>query len=152
MPSTPVIQFLYVRPETDADIPLPCYMTPRASGMDIYAAVEKDTIIEPGAVSLIPTGFALSIPEGFEVQIRPRSGLALNHQITVINSPATIDSDFRGEVKVALINLGKTPFTVQRKNRIAQMVVQRVCQAELEIVKILDETERSAGGFGHTGR
>jgi dUTP pyrophosphatase len=152
MTHTPVIQFLYVRPETDADIPLPCYMTPRASGMDIYAAVEKDTVIEPGAVSLIPTGFALSIPEGFEVQIRPRSGLALNHQITLINSPATIDADYRGEVKVALINLGKTPFTVQRKNRIAQMVVQQVCQAELEIVKVLDETERSAGGFGHTGR
>ncbi len=151
MPHTPVIQFLYVRPETDADIPLPCYMTPRASGMDIYAAVEKDTVIEPGAVSLIPTGFALSIPEGFEVQIRPRSGLAVNHQITVINAPATIDSDYRGEVKVALINLGKTPFTVQRKNRIAQMVVQLVYQAELEIVKALDETERSAGGFGHTG-
>jgi len=151
MPHTPTIQFLYVRPETDADIPLPCYMTPRASGMDIYAAVEKDTVIEPGAVSLIPTGFALSIPEGFEVQIRPRSGLAVNHQITVINAPATIDSDYRGEVKVALINLGKTPFTVQRKNRIAQMVVQLVYQAELEIVKALDETERSAGGFGHTG-
>ncbi|OQX16687.1 MAG: deoxyuridine 5'-triphosphate nucleotidohydrolase [Desulfobacteraceae bacterium IS3] len=151
MPHTPVIQFLYVRPETDADIPLPCYMTPRASGMDIYAAVEKDTLIEPGAVSLIPTGFALSIPEGFEVQIRPRSGLAVNHQITVINAPATIDSDYRGEVKVALINLGKTPFTVQRKNRIAQMVVQMVYQAELKIVKALDKTERNIGGFGHTG-
>ena len=148
----PVIKFLRLRPEADADIPLPCYMTPRAAGMDICAAVEKDLVLEKGAVALIPSGFAVAIPEGFEIQIRPRSGLAVNHGIGLINSPGTIDADYRGEVKIAVINLGEKKYTVKRGDRIAQMVIKRVYQARLKVVEQLDETERNSGGFGHTGR
>lgn len=148
----PVIKFLRLRPEADADIPLPCYMTPRAAGMDICAAVEKDLVLEKGAVALIPSGFAVAIPEGFEIQIRPRSGLAVNHGIGLINSPGTIDADYRGEVKIAVINLGEKKYIVKRGDRIAQMVIKRVYQARLKVVEQLDETERNSGGFGHTGR
>ena len=148
----PVIKFLRLQPEADADIPLPCYMTPRAAGMDICAAVEKDLVLEKGAVALIPSGFAVAIPEGFEIQIRPRSGLAVNHGIGLINSPGTIDADYRGEVKIAVINLGEKKYTVKRGDRIAQMVIKRVYQARLKVVEQLDETERNGGGFGHTGR
>jgi dUTP pyrophosphatase len=149
---SPLIKFLRLRPESDADIPLPRYMTPRASGMDIFAANEKDIMIEKGAVGLIPTGFAVAIPDGFEIQIRPRSGLAVNHGIGLINSPGTIDADYRGEVRIAMINLGEKAYTVRRGDRIAQMVVSRVYQARLDIVQQLDETRRNSGGFGHTGR
>jgi len=152
MKAFPIIRITYIRPDRDADIPLPRYMTPQASGMDIYAAAEQDTVIDPGEISLIPTGFAIAIPEGFEAQIRPRSGLAIHHKISIINAPATIDSDFRGEVKVALINFGNTPYTVRRKDRIAQMVIQQIFRAELKLVEKLDETERNTGGFGHTGK
>lgn len=148
----PVVRFRYVRPDRDTDIPLPCYMTAQASGMDIYAAAEQDTVLAPGEISLIPTGFALALPEGFEAQIRPRSGLALQHKISIINAPATIDADFRGEVKVALINFGNMPYTVRRKDRIAQMVIQQVFRAEVQLVEALDSTERNTGGFGHTGK
>lgn len=148
----PVIKFLRLRPESDTDIPLPRYMTPKAAGMDICAAVEKDLVLEKGAVSLIPTGFAVAIPEGFEIQIRPRSGLAVNHGIGLINSPGTIDADYRGEVKIAVINLGGKKYTVKRGDRIAQMVIKRVYQARLKVVEQLDETHRNSGGFGHTGR
>ena len=150
--TSPLIKFLRLRPESDADIPLPRYMTPRAAGMDIFAANEKDILLEKGTVGLIPTGFAVAIPDGFEIQIRPRSGLAVNHGIGLINSPGTIDADYRGEVKIAMINLGEKPYTVQRGDRIAQMVVNRVYQAKLDIVQQLDETRRNSGGFGHTGR
>ncbi|MCP4111234.1 MAG: dUTP diphosphatase [Desulfobacteraceae bacterium] len=145
------INFLRVRPNSDADIPLPRYMTSHASGMDVCAAVEKELVLETGDISLIPTGFAVAIPEGFEIQIRPRSGLAAKHGIGLINSPGTIDSDFRGEVMLPVINLGKAPFTIRRGERIAQMVIQKVYRAKLEIVEQLDETERNTGGFGHTG-
>lgn len=151
MKAFPLIQITYIRPDRDADIPLPCYMTAQASGMDIYAAPEQDIVLNPGEISLIPTGFAIAIPEGFEAQIRPRSGLALHHKISIINAPATIDADFRGEVKVALINFGNSPYTIRRKDRIAQMVIQEIFRAELQLVGTLDETERNTGGFGHTG-
>jgi dUTP pyrophosphatase len=119
--------------------------------MDIMAAVTGDTIIEPGQIKLIPTGFAVAIPQGYEIQVRPRSGLAVKNGITLINSPGTIDSDYRGEVKVGLVNLGTAPFTVTRGARIAQMIVapvQRACFVEVEG---LDRTKRGVGGFGHTG-
>jgi dUTP pyrophosphatase len=127
-------------------------MTPKAAGMDICAATEKDLVLEKGVVALIPTGFAVAIPEGFEIQIRPRSGLAVNHGIGIINSPGTIDADYRGEVKIALINLGGKKYAVKRGDRIAQMVIKRVYQARLKVVEQLDETDRNSGGFGHTGR
>ena len=127
-------------------------MTPSAAGMDICAAVEKNLVLEKGAVSLIPTGFAVAIPEGFEIQIRPRSGLAVKHGIGIINSPGTIDADYRGEIKIAVINLGRKTYSVKRGDRIAQMVIKRVYQARLKVVEKLDETDRNSGGFGHTGR
>lgn len=147
----PVIRFLRLNPSRDSDIPLPRYMTPYASGMDIFAAIEHEMILLPGEIALIPTGFAMSLPHGFEAQIRPRSGLAAKHGIGIINSPGTIDSDYRKEVMVPLINFSKIPFTLQRKDRIAQMVISRVYQLPTELADRLDETERGDGGFGHTG-
>ena len=152
MPTPPVIKFQRLRPELDTDIPLPQYMTSHAAGMDVCAAVENDTILEPGSICLIPTGFAMAIPDGFEVQVRPRSGLAVRHGLGLINSPGTIDADYRGEVKIAVINLGPEPYTICRGDRIAQMIVQQVYQARLEVVAQLDETDRNTGGFGHTGK
>jgi dUTP pyrophosphatase len=147
----PILQFRYLNPEKDSDIPLPRYMTPRSSGMDICAAVEEDIILEPGAIRMIPTGFAIAIPPGFEAQIRPRSGLAAKHGISLINTPGTIDADYRGEVMLALINLGQNPYTVRRGDRVAQMVIQKVWQVRLKVVEELEETDRNTGGFGHTG-
>lgn len=141
-----------VRPETDADIPLPRYMTPHAAGMDVCAAVEAPVVLSPGDIVLIPTGFAMALPEGYEAQIRPRSGLAANHGIGLANSPGTIDADYRGEVKIALINLGRSPYTVNRGDRIAQMIVSPVCRARFAVMDELDESGRSSGGFGHTGK
>ena len=151
MDQTPTIKFLRLRPESDADIPLPRYMTPRAAGMDIYAAIEKDLVLEAGKIALIPTGFAMAIPNGFEAQIRPRSGLAVKFGVGIINSPGTIDADYRGEIKIGVINHGEKRFTFRRGDRIAQMIINRVHQAGLEVVEELDETDRNAGGFGHTG-
>jgi dUTP pyrophosphatase len=148
----PIIRIMRLRPVEDADIPLPRYMTPDAAGMDVCAAVAQATVIEAGQIRLLPTGFAIALPKGYEAQIRPRSGLAVRHGIGMINSPGTIDSDYRGEVMIALINHGRSAFTVRRGDRIAQMVIQQVYQARLEVVEQLDPTERSAGGFGHTGR
>ncbi|MGM0453665.1 MAG: dUTP diphosphatase [Thermodesulfobacteriota bacterium] len=145
------IQCRRLRPEADADIALPCYMTAHAAGMDLCAAVSDSVVIDPGEIELIPTGFAVSLPEGYEAQIRPRSGLAVRHGIGLINSPGTIDADYRGEIKVALINHGKAAFTCQRGDRIAQMVINRVCRAQLTVVDTLEESPRNAGGFGHTG-
>ena len=149
--STPTIKFLRLRPEQDSDIPLPRYMTAQSAGMDISAAIDQDFVLEPGAISMIPTGFAMAIPDGFEAQIRPRSGLAVKHGIGLINSPGTIDADYRGEVKIAVINLGKKPHTFCRGDRIAQMIIKRVYQARVTVVEQLDETSRNTGGFGHTG-
>lgn len=134
------------------DIEHPRTMTAQASGYDLYAAVQEPLELAPGARSLIPTGFAMAMPGGLEAQIRPRSGLAYKHGITVLNSPGTIDADYRGEIKVLLINLGQEPFVIQRNERIAQMVFQSVPDSVLETVDQLSDTERGAGGFGHTGR
>ena len=147
----PTIKLLRIRPDDDADIPLPRYMTSRSAGMDIYAAIKKDIILEKGKISLIPTGFAMAIPEGFEAQIRPRSGLAVKHGIGLINSPGTIDSDYRGEIMIAAINLGNKNYTLKRGDRIAQMIIKRVYHARIEVVEKLDTTVRNTGGFGHTG-
>lgn len=151
MDNTPTIKFQRLRPESDADLPLPRYMTPRSAGMDLCAALTDDLELKTGAIALIPTGFAMAIPEGYEAQIRPRSGLAVKHGIGLINSPGTIDADYRGEVKIAVINLGAKDYTFRRGDRIAQMVINRVYPARLEVVEKLDETERNTGGFGHTG-
>ena len=151
MDSTPFIKILSLKPDLTADIPLPRYMTPQSAGMDICAALENDVVLGTGEISLLPTGFALSIPKGFEAQIRPRSGLAVKHGIGLINSPGTIDADYRGEVKIAVINLGKKPYIFRRGDRVAQMVINRVYQARLKVVEKLDETKRNTGGFGHTG-
>jgi len=148
----PTIKLLRIRPDDDADIPLPRYMTPHSAGMDIYAAVKKDIILEKGEIALIPTGFAMAIPEGFEAQIRPRSGLAVKHGIGLINSPGTIDSDYRGEVMIPAINLGNKKYTLKRGDRIAQMLIKRVYHARIEVVEQLDKTVRNSGGFGHTGK
>ena len=151
MPDVTVIHCRRLRPDQDGDIPLPRYMTPHAAGMDICAAVKELVTIMPGEIILVPSGFAISLPPGFEAQIRPRSGLAVKHGITLINAPGTIDADYRGEVKIALVNLGKTAFTIQRGDRIAQMVIHTVCQAKFELVDSLEDSERNSGGFGHTG-
>ena len=127
-------------------------MTPYSAGMDICAAVDSDKVIESGDIALLPSGFAIALPAGFEAQIRPRSGLAVKHGIGLVNSPGTIDADYRGEVKIAVINWARAPYTVRRGDRIAQMVIQREYQAELQPVTHLDETTRNAGGFGHTGK
>ncbi len=146
------IKLLRIKPDDDADIPLPQYMTSQSAGMDIYAAIKKDLLLEKGEIALIPTGFAMSIPEGFEAQIRPRSGLAVKHGIGLINSPGTIDSDYRGEVMIPAINLGNKKYTVKRGDRIAQMIIKRVYHARIEVVEQLDTTVRETGGFGHTGK
>jgi len=133
------------------NLPIPAYMSEGASGMDLHACVDEPVVIPPGERRLIPTGFSISLPSGYEAQIRPRSGLALNNGITILNSPGTIDSDYRGEISVILANLGQAPFTVRRADRIAQMVIARVARAELEVAESIDKTEREDGGFGHTG-
>ena len=131
---------------------VPRYMSKNASGMDLHASITRKVILRPFERKLIPTGIRISIPRGYEVQIRPRSGLAWEHGIGVLNSPGTIDSDYRGEVKVILINLSKSPFVIRPNERIAQMVLNRVEQVDLKVVKRLENTERGGGGFGHTGR
>lgn len=130
---------------------LPLYKTSGAAGADICALLEKPLVIESGKSAMIPTGLFFEIPEGYEVQIRPRSGLAAKNGVTVLNTPGTIDSDYRGEINVILINLGDKPFTVNNGDRIAQMLVAPVIQAEFSVVTSLDETERGTGGFGSTG-
>ncbi len=133
------------------DLPLPAYETSGAAGMDVRAAVESPLTLAPGAIALVPTGLVLEVPEGFEMQVRPRSGLAARHGLTLPNSPATIDSDYRGEVRVILQNLGTEPYVVERGARIAQFVLQRVPRVAWEEVGELSGTTRGAGGFGHTG-
>jgi dUTP pyrophosphatase len=141
-----------VRGERDADLSLPQYMSDRAAGMDLFAAVDAEVTVQPQEAVLIPTGLAVAIPAGFEGQIRARSGLAIRYSLAVINAPGTIDSDYRGEIKVALINLGKKPFTIHRGDRIGQMIISRVYRAQWDLREDLDETDRNEGGFGHTGR
>ncbi|MFH0963995.1 MAG: dUTP diphosphatase [Planctomycetota bacterium] len=138
------------KPGTD-DLPLPAYHSADASGMDLLAAVEKDLVVKRGEVMLVPTGISVAIPRGYEAQIRPRSGLALKHGIAVVNSPGTIDADYRGEIAVILTNLLDRPFTLKRGMRIAQMVIAPVVQVDLVPVDELPASERGGGGFGHTG-
>jgi dUTP pyrophosphatase len=135
----------------NADLPLPTYESASAAGMDLPAAVEADLVLLPGARALVPTGLAIALPEGFEAQIRPRSGLAARDGVTVLNTPGTVDADYRGEVKVILINLGDAPVTINRGMRIAQMVIAPVTQAAMVETDELPETLRGEGGFGSTG-
>lgn len=149
----PIIEELQVSierlPGTD-DLPLPRYMTAQAAGMDLMAAIDAEATIPPGERKLIPTGIRVAIPEGYEAEIRPRSGLALHHGVTLVNTPGTIDADYRGEVGILLINHGPAPFVVRRGDRIAQMVVHRVCRVLWKACGSLIPTERGDGGFGHT--
>ena len=134
-----------------AGLALPSYATAGAAGMDLLAAVATELILAPGARALVPTGLAIALPPGFEAQVRPRSGLALKHGITVLNAPGTVDADYRGEVGVILLNTGDQPFTIQRGERIAQMVIAAVATATWKPVSELPSTQRGAGGFGSTG-
>ncbi|AFK86841.1 MULTISPECIES: dUTP diphosphatase [Thermoanaerobacterium] len=143
---------LKIKKTDDAkDLPLPKYMSKGAAGIDLYAKVNEDVVIKPGEIKLIGTGIMIQLPEGYEAQIRPRSGLALNNGITMLNSPGTIDSDYRGEIKLILINFGESDFIVKRGLRIAQMIINKVEIPEIIEVDELDETVRGENGFGHTG-
>ena len=133
------------------DFPLPSYASKGSSGCDLRASVDSPITLNPGEVQLVPTGLAVSVPAGYEAQIRPRSGMALKHGIGIVNSPGTVDADYRGEIGIILINWGKIPFVIHRGDRIAQMVIVGVFHAEIREVDELDETERGEGGFGHSG-
>jgi dUTP pyrophosphatase len=135
-----------------AGVPLPTRMTEHAAGFDVSAAVAEPTVLEPGDIRLIPCGFAMAVPHGYEAQVRPRSGLSSKHGVTMVNAPGTIDSDYRGEVHIPLINLGRAPFTIERGMRIAQMLILPVPGSEMVEVQELGETSRGHGGFGHTGQ
>jgi len=135
----------------NTDLPLPSYQSDGSSGLDLCAAVNKDLTLQPGDVKLIPTGLSISLPEGYEAQIRPRSGLALRYGLGFVNAPGTIDADYRGEIGVIAINWGKKPLTIKRGERIAQMVIHTVSRAIVEEVNELDTTQRGEGGFGHSG-
>lgn len=139
------------RLDGNEDMALPSYETDGASGLDLRAAVDGELTLHPGEIRLVPTGLAISLPPGYEAQIRPRSGLALKHGVGMVNAPGTIDSDYRGEIGLVLINWGKSPFVIKRGDRIAQMVVTRVSRAQVLEVDRLETTERGAGGFGHSG-
>ena len=134
------------------DVALPHYATPGSAGMDIRAAIKDDVILEQGKVELIPTDISVEIPLGYEIQVRPRSGLAANHSIGILNSPGTIDSDYRGEVKIILMNFGKESFKISKGDRIAQLIVSKVYIAKMVAVKDLNSSSRGQGGFGHTGK
>lgn len=133
------------------DLPLPSYATEDAAGMDLYAAIDAPLTLQPGERALVPTGLRIALPRGYEAQIRPRSGLALKHGVSMVNTPGTIDADYRGDIGILLINHGAEPFTAQRGDRIAQMVVAPVTRAVWQSVDTLPDSTRGAGGFGHTG-
>lgn len=133
------------------DATLPKYMTDASAGMDLYSANDEDILLTPGSRALVPTGIAIAIPIGYEAQIRPRSGLALKHGVTLVNTPGTIDADYRGEVMAIMINHGDKPFVVSKGMRIAQMVIAKIHKARMVVSETLDETKRGSGGFGHTG-
>lgn len=143
----PVVQIKRLHP----DALIPRYMTELAAGMDIHALPQETIELQPGERCLVPTGLAMAIPAGFEVQVRPRSGLAIRHGVTLLNTPGTIDADYRGEIQIIMINLGQKAFQIAQGDRIAQLIVAPVCQAKLEEVATLSETGRGSGGFGHTG-
>jgi dUTP pyrophosphatase len=139
------------RLDNNTDLPLPSYQSDGSSGLDLCAAVNKDLTLQPGDIELIPTGLSISLPEGYEAQIRPRSGLALKYGLGFVNAPGTIDADYRGEIGIIAINWGKKPLTIKRGERIAQMVIHTVSRAIVEEVNELDTTQRGEGGFGHSG-
>ena len=145
-------KFYICQTENAKDLPLPKYMTKCSAGLDLYANVHQIQIISPGQIKLIPTGIKISMPENFEAQMRPRSGLALKYGITLLNTPGTIDSDYRGEIKLIMINLGAEDFQIHRGDRIAQMIINQIARPNFEIVETLEESERADGGFGHTGK
>jgi dUTP pyrophosphatase len=150
MPAMPPIRVRLLR-LTSPDLVLPAYHSDAAAGMDLAAAVEHPIVLAPGAFEAVPCGFAIALPAGYEAQVRPRSGLASRHGVTVLNAPGTIDSDYRGEIKVILVNHGPEPFTITKGLRIAQLVVAPVARVEWEVAEALPATGRGAGGFGHTG-
>ncbi|MGV8124476.1 MAG: dUTP diphosphatase [Candidatus Xenobiia bacterium LiM19] len=143
------VSFRFLR--DSGSVRVPAYQTPGASGMDLHASLEEPVTISPGGFAMIPSGIAISIPAGYEAQIRPRSGLAARHGVTVLNAPGTIDSDYRGELCVIMVNFGKECFTINDGDRIAQMIFSQVVTAQLVQRSSLDSTDREAGGFGHTG-
>lgn len=145
------VQFCWLDGAEPEGLNPPAYQTTGSAGMDARANVQEDLTLPPGEIAMVSTGFAVALPEGYEMQVRPRSGLAIKHGVTVVNAPGTIDSDYRGEVKIGLINLGASPHTIRRGDRIAQLVVAPVCRAELRVTQQLDDTVRGSGGFGHTG-
>jgi len=146
------VKILLKKKEGCQDLPVPRYATSGSSGMDLCADVSGEVILLPGDIKLISAGIYISIPQGYEAEVRPRSGLALKHGIGLVNSPGTIDSDYRGLVNLIMINHGKEPFTIHRGDRVAQMVIKEVVRAEIEATENLDDTVRAHGGFGHTGR
>ena len=141
----------FKRLDDSTDLPLPCYESKGSSGMDIRACVKEPVTLQPSQIRLIPTGLAISIPFGYEAQMRPRSGLALKHGVGLVNSPGTIDSDYRGEIGIIMINWGESPFIIRRGDRIAQMIISKVCRADIVEAEKLDDTLRGEGGFGHSG-
>ena len=145
-------RFLIKRLPNAADLPLPQYMTESAAGMDLYAAIDEPVKMEPMGRVVVPCGFQMALPHGYEAQIRPRSGLARQHGVTMLNAPGTIDADYRGEVGVLLINLGDAPYTINRGDRIAQMIVAKAIQVAFEEADELPDSARGAGGFGSTGK
>ncbi len=146
------IKILFKKLEHAKDLPLPAYASEEASGLDLHAAVEKDVLIGPGEFKLIPTGIAMALPPGYEGQIRPRSGLALKYGLTILNAPGTIDADYRGEIQVILINLGREEYLIQRGERIAQLVVNELARVNIIAVENLPSSQRGDGGFGHSGK
>lgn len=145
------VEFTWLDPARSKDLNLPGYHSELASGMDVAAAVEEPVTLDPGEIRLIPSGFAVALPPAYELQVRPRSGLAIKHGISIVNAPGTIDADYRGEIKIGLINLSREPYTINRGDRIAQLILAPVCHARLKVVASLEQTKRGAGGFGHTG-
>jgi dUTP pyrophosphatase len=145
------VKVCWLIPDNERDLHLPGYETVGAAGMDVEAGIRGSLTIPPGERVLVPTGFSVALPQGYELQVRPRSGLAVKHGVTILNSPGTIDADYRGEVKIALINLSQNPYTVHRGDRIAQLVLAPVLHAVFTEVTALDKTVRDSGGFGHTG-
>ena len=145
------VLFRWLHPDRAHDLMLPAYQSRCAAGMDVQAAVDGELLLNPGEIALVATGFAIALPAGCEMQVRPRSGLAVRHGLTLVNSPGTIDSDYRGEVRIAMINLGSAPVVIRRGDRIAQLVLAPVLRTRWQVVEELDATGRGDGGFGHSG-
>jgi dUTP pyrophosphatase len=149
--ATATMMVMRVKRVGEISVPEPAYQSDHAAGLDLYAAIPGKVVLSPGERELIPTGYAIALPSGHEGQVRPRSGLALHHGVTVLNSPGTVDEDFRGEIGVVLINHGKEDFTIEPKMRVAQLVVAPVTRVTVDVVDELDDTSRGAGGYGSTG-